>query len=90
MGYIIGVSLFGFLFMVLGVVLLQQSSPIIGVLLTVVGFVVTYAGMAGTLFKVIADGVAKGNENAETGTVAQKVSDSGGSTAKTATKVQGD
>jgi hypothetical protein len=62
--------------------------------ISIIGFIVLYAGMAGTGYKIIADAVAKGNENAVTTPTAQKVAESGsretksGSSPPTATKVE--
>lgn len=94
LGYILGVTIFGFLFFIVGIFFFYDQSPVIGVPLTIIGSTVLYAGLAGTGYKIIADAVAKGNENAATTPTAQKVPESesretqSGSSPPTATKIE--
>jgi hypothetical protein len=93
LGYSLGVSIFGLLISIVGVALLVQRSFVLGAILFLVGGVASYAGLAGTLYKVIADAVAKGNEIAGNPTakkVAAQADASDGGESATATKVTSD
>lgn len=72
-GYMLGVTVFGFLFFVLGAALIFEGPVGLGIVLLLVGVVASYAGMAGTLYKVIADGVAKGMDTQSATSTAKKI-----------------
>jgi hypothetical protein len=84
-GYTLGIAVFGTLLFVVGAVFVRDS-PALGAIIILVGIVTSYAGIAGTLYKIIADAVAKGNDMSDTPT-ATKVPDTGdsdgGSTGRT-------
>ena len=92
LGYTLIVSIFGFLIFVIGIALMTRNAYIFGIILFLIGGVVTYAGFAGTLYKVIADAVAKGNEMSGSPTAEKVTADTGlntgdADTPPTATKV---
>jgi hypothetical protein len=62
LGYTLAVTIFGLLIFVVGIALIYRQSIVLGAILFLAGGVATYAGFAGTLYKVISDAVAKGNE----------------------------
>lgn len=71
-GYQLAVFVFGILFSIIGL-WAARGSPLLGLLLLLIGIVATYAGLSASLYKIIADGVAKGIENAESSRTARKV-----------------
>jgi hypothetical protein len=83
LGYTLAVTIFGLLIFIVGIALISRQSFVLGAILFLAGGVATYAGIAGTLYKVIADAVAKGNEISGSPS-AQKVS------AQTGSEVSGD
>ncbi len=72
-GYVLGVTTFGLLFCIIGIAVIVQGSLLVGVLLILVGIIASYAGFVGTMYKVIADGVAKGTEITESTKTARKI-----------------
>lgn len=60
--YITAVSIFGGLIFIVGIAMAGEGEFGIGLILTLVGFIVLYAGFVGTTYKIIADGVARGNQ----------------------------
>lgn len=73
-GYLFGIFIFGFLLTVGGGALTTQS-PVVGIIVLLIGGVCLYAGIFGTVYKVIADAVDKGNRGQESTIEAQKVAE---------------
>lgn len=67
MGYVVLVYIIGLLLMVFGTGMLESGSEIIGGLLSLIGIVSIFAGFLGMGYKVIADGVEKGINAANSG-----------------------
>ncbi|SFS79738.1 hypothetical protein [Halostagnicola kamekurae] len=67
MGYIVVVYLIGALLSFIGVGMIDSGSEIIGGLLALIGIVAILAGFLGMGYKVIADGVEKGINAANSG-----------------------
>lgn len=88
--YITAISIFGGLFFIIGIVLVSERELAIGSISTLIGFVVLYAGFVGTTYKIIADGVARGNQATAVAPSATKkpTSDSQNRSTTTAKKVE--
>jgi hypothetical protein len=63
LGYGVAVFFLALIVMAVGG-FVARSSPIVGGILAVIGFLILLAGIFGTLYKVIADGVSAGVEDA--------------------------
>lgn len=72
-GYAILVVGVGFVIMIIGSVM-AENSPVIGVSFVLVGFLLFYAGLLGMGYKVIADAVEKGVRAANTQTATVEAS----------------
>lgn len=59
--YVLLVSIFGLIPVILGIKLFMEGNQR-GIALVIIGFLITYAGSLGILYKVIADAVARGNK----------------------------
>lgn len=90
LGYTLAVTIFGLLIFIVGISLIYRQSIVLGAILFLAGGVATYAGFAGTLYKVIADAVAKGNEISGSPSAEKVSAQTGGemSGSSTAKKVQ--
>jgi type IV secretory pathway VirB6-like protein len=67
MGYVVAVFVVGFIIMGVGGLFANTGSAIIGGLVVLVGFLTFFAGFAGVQYKIIADGVEKGMNAADSG-----------------------
>lgn len=64
-GYGSAVTVISLLVVAAGALMLSEDQPLVGVLLILGGFTTLYAGIMGSLYKVIADGVDKGMESSD-------------------------